>query len=164
MGANTEGFVSANEFAALTGKSRQWICTLIKSGRLKAEKVGHQWMVDPLARLPENGNSAKRQNRLQRRAELLLARRAGLSIEEIGSVPLPANDAPVMGADAALWIEQQLDKGWIFDEHGRSHVPGIRPWRAAPRGWTSEHWAIVQTKMGGLTLSVGTLYAYRTAT
>jgi hypothetical protein len=53
--------------------------------------------------------------------------------------------APQMDVgDVELWIEQQLDRGWVFDERGRSHVPGVKPWRDAPVGWTAAHWDIVQ--------------------
>jgi excisionase family DNA binding protein len=38
--------LSATEISKLLGKSRQWIWVLIRTGQLKAKKVGRQFVID----------------------------------------------------------------------------------------------------------------------
>ena len=127
--------VTASEYAEIHGKSKQWVCELIKLGRLTAERQGKVLMVDSDTPMPVSLILARRTARMAR----VDAERAKHGKPAIEQAP------PINPPDMAAWIEHQLDHGWVFDESGRSHVPGVRPWRAAPVGWTADHWTLARS-------------------
>ncbi len=86
-----DDYISASELAILTGKSKQWICALIRAGRIPATKRGNTWMLDPMTRLPINGNSEHKAKRKQRLVEVAFAREHGLSLDEIEGSPWPCS-------------------------------------------------------------------------
>ena len=73
--------ITASDYARLNGKSKQWVCRMLRDGRIDgAQRVGHAWMVPMDALMPGRKVSTRVEAARVRRAAINaeMARRKGL--------------------------------------------------------------------------------------
>lgn len=119
--------VSANELAAITGKTRQWICKLIRDGRIPAEKVGRTWMVDPLVKLPDDPRTLRKAMRLKRREKLTHLRKIHEKETFLAEKPFDPRKLTDEELDEDYTEREQailkaIWKGWLIDANGDAFV------------------------------------------
>lgn len=121
-------YVNASELAYMTKKSRQWICRLCREGRIPAQKVGKDWLIDAMVDLPIDPRGEQRAERLARREKLAKQRKLKDMALYVGE------EKPVTWRD---WSRERLEeeydsrqlrvidailKGWHIDGKGTAWV------------------------------------------
>ena len=108
--------ITGIEFARRNGLSRQWVCEMLRDGRIEgARKVGRIWMVpedavlpahEPSGRVPSVDSAAyqRRQARMQRRADREAYKEAGVA------GPKPASMAHLSSRE--LFVKSMRERGW----------------------------------------------------
>lgn len=125
-------YVSANELAKLTGKSRQWIAALCRAGRLPGAVLdGKVWRIDPLAVLPENAYVVRRRAKRERLTRL--AQERGAAVGKAYRDEDRYTDSPY-AIELRTEIDGWIDQGCEIDRAGVVWREGERVGRVVPFG------------------------------